>query len=410
MEYLRDAPSFMPKIDFSAYEGGREQAYIKHTLLEEYLPEWGYKVGSQWDSLVYVDGFAGPWDVQTPSFADSSFGIASAALNHVASGFTERGKQLNVRCVLVEQNQEAFKKLKAYADSVNRPGFRVDALSGQFVSQLPAIQKIIHEAGSSAFRFVFLDPKGWADIPMSEIRPLLNVRGSEVVVNLMTRFMIRFLEQPDRAESFKGLFGRDEVLPILDATPAAEKHDALVREYGKSLHQLCNFKYVSSAIILEPKRDDIRYFLVYGTNHHRGVEVFKAAETKAARLQDHIRHESAVKKSGGQDNMMGALFGGEVPKSDYAYTHWQRYCGKAKRKVIDRILAAPAQGVSFAELFCDAMAFPLVTPTDLHGWLAQWHGAIELRLDGEKRKKASPDHDDWVVLKDGGLLRACVRG
>ena len=23
------------------------------------LPAWGYKVGSQWDSLVYVDGFAG---------------------------------------------------------------------------------------------------------------------------------------------------------------------------------------------------------------------------------------------------------------------------------------------------------------------------------------------------------------
>jgi three-Cys-motif partner protein len=409
MRCLSEALWCMPKIDFAAYEGGREQAYIKHTLLEEYLPEWGYKVGSQWDSLVYVDGFAGPWDVQTPSFDDSSFGIASKALNNVASGLTEHGRQLNVRCVLVEQSPEAFKKLKAYADSVNRPGFRVDALSGQFVSQLPAIQKIIHEAGSSAFRFVFLDPKGWADIPMSEIRPLLNVRGSEVVVNLMTRFMIRFLEQPDRAESFKGLFGRDEVLPILDATPAAEKHDALVREYGKSLHQLCGFKYVSSAIILEPKRDDIRYFLVYGTNHHRGVEVFKAAETKAARLQDQIRHESAVQKSGGQNDMMGALFGGEVPKSDYGFTLWQRYCEKAKRKLIDRILAAPAQGVSFAELFCDAMAFPLVTPTDLHGWITRWQGAIELNLDGEKRKKPSPDHEDRIILKDSERLRGFLR-
>jgi three-Cys-motif partner protein len=392
----------MPKIDFSAYEGGREQAYIKHTLLEEYLPEWGYKVGSQWDSLVYVDGFAGPWDVQTPTFGDSSFGVAATALSHVAEVLAERGKRLNVRCVLVEENQDAFARLKKYAESVSRPGFRVDALGGQFVSQLPAIQRIIREAGSSAFRFVFLDPKGWADIPMSEIRPLLNVRGSEVVVNLMTRFMIRFLEQDDRAGSFKALFGRDEVLRILDDTPAPEKHDAVVREYCKSLHQLCGFKYVSSAIILEPKRDDIRYFLVYGTNHHRGVEVFKAAETKAARLQDQIRHEAAVQKSGGQDNMMGALFGGEAPKSDYAFTLWQRYCAKAKRKVIERILAAPTQGVPFAELFCDAMAFPLVTPIDLHGWLSQWNDAIELRLAGDKRKKPSPDHDDRVVLNDGG--------
>jgi protein gp37 len=274
---------------------------------------------------------------------------------------------------------------------------------------IPTIQKIIREAGSSAFRFVFLDPKGWSDIPMAEIRPLLNVRGSEVVVNLMTRFMIRFLEQPDRAESFRGLFGRDEVLPILDATPSSEKHDALVREYGKSLHQLCNFKYVSSAIILEPKRDDIRYFLVYGTNHHRGVEVFKAAETKAARLQDHIRHEAAVHKSGGQDNMLGALFGSEAPKSDYAYTLWQRYCEKAKRKVISRILAAPATGVAFGDLFCDAMAFPLVTPADLNGWLTQWRSAVELRLEGERRKKISPDHNDFVIATDTDQLRSFLK-
>src|SRR5581483_285801 len=290
-----------------------------------------------------------------------------------------------------------------------RPGFHVDALGGQFVSQLPAIHKIIREAGKSAFRFVFLDPKGWADIPMSEISPLLNERGSEVVVNLMTRFMIRFLAEEDRAESFKGLFGRDEVLRILDETPTSEKHDALVREYCKSLHQICGFKYVSSAIILEPKRDDIRYFLVYGTNHHRGVEVFKAAETKAARLQDHIRHEAAVQKSGGQDNMMGALFGGEAPKSDYAFILWQRYCAKAKKKVIGRILTTEPQGVAFAELFCDAMAFPLVTPTDLHSWLSQWREAIEVRLDGENRKKPSPDGNDRVFLKDREKLRAFVR-
>jgi hypothetical protein len=52
----------MPKVELAAYEG-REQAYIKHCLLEEYLPDWAYKVGSQWDSLVYVDGFAGPFSI-----------------------------------------------------------------------------------------------------------------------------------------------------------------------------------------------------------------------------------------------------------------------------------------------------------------------------------------------------------
>jgi hypothetical protein len=50
----------MPKVDLSNYEG-REQAYVKHYLLEKYLSRWGYKTGSKWDPLVFVDGFAGPW-------------------------------------------------------------------------------------------------------------------------------------------------------------------------------------------------------------------------------------------------------------------------------------------------------------------------------------------------------------
>jgi len=70
----------MPKVDLSNYEGGREPARVKHSLLEEYLPELAYRVGRTWDSFGYVDGFAGPWKTQDPSHADSSFAIAIDAL------------------------------------------------------------------------------------------------------------------------------------------------------------------------------------------------------------------------------------------------------------------------------------------------------------------------------------------
>ena len=86
----------MPKVDYALY-AGREQAFIKHCLLEQYLPEWAWKIGSQWDALVYVDGFAGPWDVRSPDFADSSFGIAVNALRSVASGLHDaRGKSISI--------------------------------------------------------------------------------------------------------------------------------------------------------------------------------------------------------------------------------------------------------------------------------------------------------------------------
>ncbi|MDQ6631515.1 MAG: three-Cys-motif partner protein TcmP, partial [Verrucomicrobiota bacterium] len=141
----------MPKVELSAYEG-REQAYIKHCLLEEYLPDWGYKVGSQWDSLVYIDGFAGPWETTSPSHKDSSFGVAVSALSRVAEGLRlTRGRNLNVDCILVEQDKRASEKLRAYAESVKRPGFRVQPLCGEFVDRLPDITKLVRQSGQSPF-------------------------------------------------------------------------------------------------------------------------------------------------------------------------------------------------------------------------------------------------------------------
>src|SRR3954451_5072384 len=106
----------MSKINLSDYTG-REQAYIKHCLLEDYLPEWGWKVGSEWDSLVYVDGFAGPWETSSPNFADSSFGVAVSALDRVEKGLRDRrGRRLGIQSVLVERDADAFEKLRAYTE------------------------------------------------------------------------------------------------------------------------------------------------------------------------------------------------------------------------------------------------------------------------------------------------------
>jgi hypothetical protein len=85
----------MPKVNLTNYSG-REQAYIKHCLLEEYLPEWVYKVGRAWDELVYVDGFAGPWQTTHANYADTSFGIATQALRQCQTGLRERGRNLKM--------------------------------------------------------------------------------------------------------------------------------------------------------------------------------------------------------------------------------------------------------------------------------------------------------------------------
>jgi hypothetical protein len=272
------------------------------------------------------------------------------------------------------------------------------------VDQIPAINQIIKRAGNNPFRFVFLDPTGWADIPMLNLQPLLRNRSCEVLINLMTRHIVRFLDEPDRADSYHDLFGRSEVLDLLRSTPREnnERAEQAVREYCRSLTLLCDFRYVSSAVILEPEEESVKYFLVYGTNHPRGVEVFKAAEMKAARIQNDVRHETQVRKTG----QPLFRFDDSPPQSRITRQLRRRYLDRARKKVIGVLSAAGRSAeLRYADLFCEAMAFPLVTPDDLESWVRALQPNVQIRLAGSsRRRKLSPSEDDSLLVTDPRLI------
>ena len=386
----------MPKADLSHYQG-REQAYVKHYLLEKYLPDWAYKVGSTWDSLVYIDGFAGPWGTTDPNYADSSFALAVDTLRTCRLGLhKKRGSELSTYAILVESNKEAFAKLDSFAHSASGPGVSVTAIPGKFVDTISKINEQLGLAGSRAFKFVLLDPMGWADIPMKKLQPFLNMRSCEVLINLMTKHINRFLNEEDRAESYNNLFGRPGVLERLRNATAEEREELAVKEYCRSLQMLCGFNFVSSAVILEPQEAKIRYFLIYATNHPRGIEVFKAAENKAANMQEIIRQEKLVQKT----HQTGFDFADGRLLSSYTFRLYQRYCDRAREKVIECLKKAPPVKVPYWKLFCEAMAFPLVTPDDLRAWLEELSPYIELH-PAEGHKKLSPTRDDdYVTMID----------
>ena len=63
--------------------------------------------------------------------------------------------------------------------------------------------------------------------------------------------------------------------------------------------------------------------------------------------------------------------------------------------------------IPYVDLFCAAMAFPLVTPEDLDVWISSFEPHAKLILDGSsKRRKPSCDQNDRVqVLSKIGLAR-----
>lgn len=395
----------MPKVDLAAY-AGREQAFIKHCLLENYLPEWGYKTGTAWDNLVYVDGFAGPWGVQHGDLADSSFGVAIDALRSLRQGLAARGRSINVRSILVERRPSAFSRLESFSTHHSEEGFNVHPVCGMFANKIPEINELIARSRGKTFKFVFLDPKGWKDIPMSSLAPFLSGRGSEVLINLMARHAVRFLEQHDRKDSYDSLFGRDEAIDILKGTPSDKKLAVILREYCKSLKSLCGFKYVSAAAILEPNEEAIRYFLVFGTNHLRGIEVFKDAERAAANMQDRVRFETIYgRKSYQQDDWMAE----PVLKTRISYQLRNEYVTMAMENVIHEMLSHPrSERIPYENLFARAMELPMITPEDLADGIKNLP-SVKLCLEGKRRRIPNLRNNDRVEIIDRTALESQLR-
>src|SRR5258705_4186482 len=361
----------MPKIDLTNYEGGREQAYVKHYLLKKYLSRWGYKTGSRWDTLVFVDGFAGPWGAKDEEFADASFGIAINALNGAIDGlFKERQRLIRGACIFVEKEPKPFAKLNAFAKSHSTDRVRAVALKGRFSENIPAIDNYVATLGANPFRFVFLDQKGWAATPMKELKLFVQRRPCELLFNLMTSFLTRFVDRRDLTPTYDALYGRQGVVERIRSLPkgTGKREELAVEEYCKSLRDICKFKYVSQAIIMHPQRESVLYYLVFATNSLHGIEVFKSAEKEASDIQNDGRFETHLKKTGRP--LLPGLFDAAVPKSRLALTLTNHYSGIAQQKVVKILLAnSSATGIKYEELFSAAMSFPLVFSDDLVNWL-----------------------------------------
>src|ERR1051325_1990092 len=115
----------------------REQAYVKHIFLQRYLEALFHKTGSTYNQIVYVDGFAGPWQSANENFEDTSFGIALDALRKAKASLSQRGRQVQMTALLVEQHRAAHAKLATV------PGLfqdlAVKTYHGDFIALVPTI-------------------------------------------------------------------------------------------------------------------------------------------------------------------------------------------------------------------------------------------------------------------------------
>jgi three-Cys-motif partner protein len=120
---------------------GREQAYVKHVFLERYLEALVFKTASAYNHIVYVNGFAGPWQSANEQFEDTSFGIALNALCRAKETWKNSRRLVKMTALLVERDAKAYERLATI--TARYPDVTVKTYPTDFISVVPSLLKDI---------------------------------------------------------------------------------------------------------------------------------------------------------------------------------------------------------------------------------------------------------------------------
>lgn len=376
----------------SEFYVGREQTFVKHYVLENYLARLAFIVGGVkgWvRTFNYIDGFAGPWESATGNLADTSPHIAIARLRKVRSDLTARGlTPPKMRCLFVEKDPAAFGRLAASVGGVQ--DIHAVAMNGEFEALIPRIADFARE-GEKPFSFVFIDPTGWSGYGLNTIKPILVQEPGEVLINFMTKDIIRFVDdlQSDALPTFIDLYGTDTYRDEWKGLQGLDREEAIVAAYCRRLKEACGFALVVSAVVLHPHKDRSHYHLVYGTRHRKGLRVFRDVERKAMEEQERVRAEAQQRErtKGGQ----GELFRSEVMAKSYYSDLRTRYLARSRQAT--EAMLCERRRVVFDELELAVLERPMTWASDLMGWLEDWRKQKKLRYEGLKPKERRPKED-----------------
>jgi len=365
---------------------GREQTLVKHRLLKDYLAALANIVGRKYPSITYVDCFSGPWKAASQRYEDTSFGIAIEELKKARDQLrTQFNRSVSMRCFFIEKKAKAYQELKEFLNGAREPGVELEAKNGRFEDLVPEIVDFVHQ-GAGTSPFFFIDPCGSKAISIGTIKPLLVIRPGEVLINLMTSHLHRFVKTQSQAQ----LFGSESSVERLGGLSGQDLDDEMVAIYSEELRRVGGYEYVCAAVILRPSIDIPHYRLIYGTRNALGFAKFKEAEKRAMNLMEPVRAEAKLRKFEERTGQ-SEIFGGNETYGPRFYVKLRtRYVSRSKSNVLE--ILSTRKHVSYDTLWKAALANPLVFESDLKEWLRADPRITFSNLGNEKTPKAGRSH------------------
>jgi three-Cys-motif partner protein len=378
---------------------GREQAYVKHELFKGYMEKLFFIVGGSARSggrieLRYVDCFAGPWGDDSDDLKGTSIAISLHTLDVVRQKLGRNGVSATIHALYIEKDHARFGKLQTYLRENNPSGIHAEAWHGDFVAKRA---ELLQWVGKDAFTFFFVDPKGWKDVGVGVLKPLLERPRSEFLINFMYDFVNRTMSMAEWQTQMSDLLG--EPLSVAGMTPAQREH-AILKTYRDNLKKNCasaspqQFPPRSAYVrVLDRAKKRPKYHLVYVTTHPLGIIEFMTISEGVDLVQKQVQaelHDARRERKTGMPDMFGTPVGEEAGRASAADVDcfWLNYLSGGERRVDEK---------AFADILEDQDWFP----GDLQASLVRLiDGGLVRNLDARRRRPTKPLH-----YKDGDRLQ-----
>lgn len=380
-------------VDVAHYDG-REQAFVKHTFLDKYLPALIGKVCSRYDEFVYVDGFAGPWkSAAGEKFEDTSFGIA---LNHMTAQrlrYLGRGRDVKMRAFLVEKDASSFAQLQEAIKQF--PKIEVKPLMGMMEDHAADIASSIP---SAAFSFTLIDPKGFPEI--SKLMPLLVRMHAEALVNFMFDFANRFggTDLIPKLEDWLALAGKADWRDRIKGLSGAEREQAYEDLAVEALRATPGYEYAPVITVDKVLHNRPLYKLIFLSRHSKGLKVFRDSEEKTLDAQAEVRSAAKARVKAANSGM-GDLFadGSDAVPNDRSSQVVKRSKEQAPDRLAERLIAAGAAGLTWGDLWPAILEDFSVTRSWLGRHVNDIRKAGQVSAPGWPNLKQIPDDDQRLI-------------
>ena len=271
---------------------GREQSYIKHLFLTQYLQSLSFKIFQGRSNVFnFIDAFAGPWRTTADDHSDASFQQSLRTLESVRDTIDPHGgRGLRIQLFLCEKRAKAARELRKFAQENQE--FEISVFEGKFENNLNQIKSQCRDG----FTFTFIDPTGW-NIDSGPVFSFLRDLKGEFLLNFMSEHINRHAGYHKVSNSFGRFLADPDWQEEFGRLPSDWNNEKCIRTLLiKKIKQTQAAKFVPQVGIKKPTQERTKMTLLLGTHNPAGVQVFREVQSKVE--QKEIARRETIREKG----------------------------------------------------------------------------------------------------------------